>query len=271
MRSVRVSIVILSALLISQLSAKAQIASSASKQPGSTSTAAFDPGPRGGTASTGGALPGLSGGEQSSFTDAMSIFMETTSVTGSVAGEEGFGLGPTFNGNSCAQCHAQPSVGGSSPGLASPQNPIPNPQIALATAAGANNIVPPFITSDGPVREARFVRRSDGSPDGGEHGLFTITGRADSGGCTIAQPNFAQQLSNRNVIFRIPTPTFGLGLVEATTDAALRDNLMSNQRMKSSLGISGELNTTGNDGTVTRFGWKAQNKSFCSSREKLTT
>jgi CxxC motif-containing protein (DUF1111 family) len=50
--------------------------------------------------------------------------------------------------------------------------------------------------------------------------------------------------------------------VEATTDNALRDNLASNQRFKSSLGIGGELNTTGNDGTVTRFGWKAQNKSL---------
>src|SRR6185295_14704254 len=28
------------------------------------------------------------------------------------------------------------------------------------------------------------------------------------------------------------------------------------------LGISGKLNTSGNDGTVTRFGWKAQNKSL---------
>jgi CxxC motif-containing protein (DUF1111 family) len=152
--------------------------------------------------------------------------------------------------------------GCSSPGLSSPQNPVPNPQLALATSDGANNAVPSFITADGPVREARFVRRSDGSLDGGVHGLYTITGRVDSGGCTLSQPNFAQQLSNHNVIFRIPTPTFGLGLVEATTDNALRDNLASNQRFKSSLGIGGELNTTGNDGTVTRFGWKAQNKSL---------
>ena len=32
-------------------------------------------------------------------------------------GETGSGLGPTFNGNSCAMCHAQPATGGSSPGL----------------------------------------------------------------------------------------------------------------------------------------------------------
>src|SRR5207249_9188984 len=32
--------------------------------------------------------------------------------------------------------------------------------------------------------------------------------------------------------------------------------------LKRFLGITGHVNTTGNDGTVTRFGWKAQNKSL---------
>jgi hypothetical protein len=96
--------------------------------------------------------------------------MEVDSVSGTLAGENGSGLGRTFNGNSCAQCHAQPAIGGSSPGLKSPQNPIPNPQVALATLDCATNTVPPFITADGPVREARFVVtvRQDGfTPDGG--------------------------------------------------------------------------------------------------------
>jgi len=64
------------------------------------------------------------------------------------------------------------------------------------------------------------------------------------------------------VIFRIPTPTFGLGLVEATPDSTLQANLGANRWIKSQLGIGGALNTSGNDGTVTRFGWKAQNKSL---------
>jgi CxxC motif-containing protein (DUF1111 family) len=64
------------------------------------------------------------------------------------------------------------------------------------------------------------------------------------------------------VIFRIPTPVFGLGLVENTTDSMLQANLAANASQKSGLGISGRLNTSGNDGTVTRFGWKAQNKSL---------
>ena len=67
---------------------------------------------------------------------------------------------------------------------------------------------------------------------------------------------------NHNVIFRIPTPTFGLGLVENTPDSALAANLAANAGQKNALGIAGALNTSGNDGTVTRFGWKAQNKSL---------
>src|SRR5262249_55283296 len=94
------------------------------------------------------------------------------------------------------------------------------------------------------------------------HGLYTIAGRTDAPGCSLAQPNFAQQLANHNVIFRIPTPTFGLGLVENTPDATLQANLASSAFAKALLGISGKLNTTGNDGSVTRFGWKAQNKSL---------
>src|SRR5207253_1847776 len=69
-------------------------------------------------------------------------------------------------------------------------------------------------------------------------------------------------LAAHNVIFRIPTPVFGLGLIENTSDDTLRANLSANQSVKAALGIAGRLNTTGNDGTVTRFGWKAQNKSL---------
>jgi CxxC motif-containing protein (DUF1111 family) len=127
------------------------------------------------------------------------------------------------------------------------------------------NTVPSFITSNGPVREARFITvngQPNGPLDGGVHDLYTIHGRTDASGCTLAQPNFSQQLADHNVVFRIPTAIFGLGLVEATPDSALQANLAANASQKSALGISGVLNTSGNDGTVTRFGWKAQNKSL---------
>jgi len=223
-----------------------------------------DPGPRPGPAAAGNFFPTLSSIEQSFFSQAAQRFMEVDSVSGTIAGEPGSGLGPGFNGNSCAQCHAQPSIGGSSPGLNSPQNPIPNPQVALANLDGAANTVPSFITASGPVREARFiiVPGQPGVADGGVHDLYTIRGRSDGGSCNLAQPPFAQQLAAHNVIFRIPTPTYGLGLVEATTDATLQANLAANQGTKARLGISGSFNTSGNDGTITRFGWKAQNKSL---------
>jgi len=219
-----------------------------------------DPGPRPGPASAGGPYPTLNANEQAFFSQAFLRFQEVDSVSGTI--ENGSGLGPTFNGNSCAMCHAQPLFGGSSPGLSSPQNPVPNPQVTLATLDGAINTVPAFITANGPVREARFIRNANGSPDGGVHGLYTIAGRTDAPGCTLAQPNFAQQVAADNVIFRIPTPLFGLGLVENTPDATLQANLAATQSARSRLGIGGVFNTSGNDGTMTRFGWKAQNKSL---------
>jgi CxxC motif-containing protein (DUF1111 family) len=225
---------------------------------------AKDPGPRAGAAGAGGFFPTLNANEQLLFNQAMGRFQEVDSVSGNI--EPGVGLGPTFNGNSCALCHAQPALGGSSPGLSSPQNSVPNPQVALATLDGATNTVPSFITANGPVREARFVAvnpNSLTSPlDGGVHDLYTIQGRTDAPGCALAQPNFAQQLSVGNVIFRIPTPLFGLGLVENTPDATLISNLNSTATARKTLGIGGSFNTSGNDGTITRFGWKAQNKSL---------
>lgn len=221
-----------------------------------------DPGPRPGPAAAGSFFPTLNANEQDFFNQAQLRFQEVNSVLGLIAGEESAGLGPTFNGNSCALCHAQPTIGGSSPGLTSPQNSVQNPQIALATLDGATNTVPSFITANGPVREARFVKNANGSLDGGVHGLYTITGRSDAVGCTLGQPDFATALSTNNVIFRIPTPLFGLGLVEATPDSVLQANLASTQSARAAMKIGGVFNTSGNDGTITRFGWKAQNKSL---------
>jgi CxxC motif-containing protein (DUF1111 family) len=225
-----------------------------------------DPGVRGGPAGAGGPLPNLipGGGSQPGppgfFQAAKVFFVSVFSVTGSIndagpgATDGGPGLGPRFNFNSCAGCHAQPAVGGTSP-------PV-NPQVAIAKLHGARNTVPPFITSNGPVREARFVRNPNGAPDGQVHELYVISGRTDAPGCNIQQENFPAALAANNVIFRIPTPTFGLGLVEGISDLGLTTAFNSNPALKSQLGISGQFNTSPNDGTITRFGWKAQNKSL---------
>ena len=214
-----------------------------------------DPGVRGGAAGAGGAIGGLSPQQQASFATALGVFQEVDSVSGTLPGEPGKGLGPGFNLNSCSGCHAFPAPGGSSPRT--------NPQVALATQYGARNTVPSFISADGPVREARFKRNSDGTPDGGVHDLFVISGRPDApAACNMTQTDFTSQVSRGNVSFRIPTPTFGNGLIEAIPDAAILANKSANSMFKSLFGISGHENRTGNDGTITRFGWKAQNKSL---------
>src|SRR5271156_3736475 len=151
-----------------------------------------DPGPRPGPATAGGPYPTLNANEQAFFSQAFLRFQEVDTVTGTSTG-----LGPTFNGNSCNMCNAQPAIGGSSPGLSSPQNPVPNPQVALATLDGASNVVPSFITVNSPVREARFIATSSqlaAALDGSVHDLYSITGRTDAPGCSLAQPNFVQAL-----------------------------------------------------------------------------
>jgi CxxC motif-containing protein (DUF1111 family) len=69
-----------------------------------------------------------------------------------------------------------------------------------------------------------------------------------------------QQLGN--LIFRIPTPLYGGGLIENIPDETILANMQANATLKQQLGISGHTNNSGNDGSITRFGWKAQNKSL---------
>ncbi len=172
-----------------------------------------------------------------------------------------------MNLDSCAGCHSQPAVGGSSPPL--------NPQVAFAKKLGALNTLPSFITANGPVREVRYVKNADGSPDGGVHDVFTIAGRSDAPGCAMKQPDFAYALANKNAIFRIPTPLFGAGLMEVIPDSAILANQAVTAPQRKAFGIrgrpnivlagstiSGQPNHNGNDGTIARFGWKGQNKSL---------
>jgi CxxC motif-containing protein (DUF1111 family) len=98
------------------------------------------------------------------------------------------------------------------------------------------------------------------APNGGVEDLFTVTGRPDAGTCSLQQPNFAAAQAANDIIFRIPTPVFGAGLIENLDDSTLLLNQAANH--VNSLGISGTFNRNGNDGTISRFGWKAQNKSL---------
>jgi len=190
------------------------------------------------------------------FADGLNRFQEVETVSNSA----NVGLGPRFNSNQCSSCHAQPAAGGSGAAV--------NPQFQfVSNGVAPDNTTPSFITANGPTREARFpfFFNSNGTvntsaPNGGVEDLFTVTGRSDAGNCTLPQPNFARAEAANNIIYRIPTPVFGAGLIENLDDSTLLTNRLTN--LNNSFGIAGTFNRSGNDGTITRFGWKAQNKSL---------
>ena len=222
-----------------------------------------DPGPRPGV-SAGGPLAGLTADQTKLFNEGAGRFAEVEKVTD--------GLGPRMNFSSCSGCHAYPAMGGSGPKA--------NPQYLFATGSDhGTNSLPLFITADGPAREVRFKEVSKGKPDGGVHDIFTIAGmKGVPASCKIAQPDF----SNRNnIIFRVPTPVFGGGLIEQIRDSDILANIGKETSAKDRMQIKGRLNVVmsgnthtqqnriagdtnnnGNDGTVARFVWKAQNKSL---------
>jgi CxxC motif-containing protein (DUF1111 family) len=199
------------------------------------------------------------------FNSGLGQFNEHQTVTG-----DNVGLGPRFNLDSCGGCHSQPAPGGTSPSANVFPNVGPNPQsqvIANGTVSSSTNAIPSFVTATGPVREARFpfFFNANGTvnvnnPNGGVEDLFTVSGRADAAGCSLTQPGFAQASAANNLIFRIPTPLFGSGLIANIDDSTLLRN-QANQA-GNAFGVAGAFNRNGNDGTITRFGWKAQNKSL---------
>jgi CxxC motif-containing protein (DUF1111 family) len=237
-----------------------------------------------------------------SWFQALTVFSTPASVNGTdnnnAAGKFIRGLGPSFNAESCFQCHSQPAVGGSSPGcvdvgtttVCSNMNASPttgqvtstfsdttNPQIIDATDRGAKNNVPFFVSdrsNTGPLLEARIPNGFGNGPStlgnpasvpaGAVAELYVITGRTDApANCSIVQEDFQ---SIGTIVFRIPIPTFGDGFVENTPETGLNAAATAAASEASSLGITGitfhKFNLSGNDQTITRFGWKAQNKSL---------
>jgi Di-haem oxidoreductase, putative peroxidase len=181
------------------------------------------------------------------------------------------GTGARHNADQCFVCHAQPQLGGSGGFIVpNPADPVPqqaeNPQFRLVPHRfGRLNIVPSFEQQYGPIREVRFKYKSDGTRDGGVHQLWTVRGSTNDPtipNCALTQPDFEAQLRAHNLAFRIPLPMMGLGLIESIQDREILVQHDATAALRGPLGIEGHPNRSGNDGTITRFGWKAQNKSI---------
>jgi CxxC motif-containing protein (DUF1111 family) len=160
-------------------------------------------------------LPGLTPVEFTEFRLGLDDFTEVETAED--------GLGPAFNGTSCAVCHNVPSIGGA-----------------------------------GVILEVRAAYRDE---DGGFHGLnaagdslmhlFSIP----SHGCQPIMPDNVTVVAHR-----APIPLFGAGLVEAIPDDTLQ--ALEDPLDRNSDGVSGRaaivVDVATGDRRVGRFGWKAQ-------------
>jgi CxxC motif-containing protein (DUF1111 family) len=160
-------------------------------------------------------LPGVTPVEFEEFRLGLDDFLEVETA------EEG--LGPAYNGTSCAVCHSVPAVGGIS-------------SIA-ETRAGRRGPQGEFIPLDA-SGESLFQ-------------LFSVPSHA----CHAVIPSEATIIARR-----VPIPLFGAGLVEAIPDEtllALEDPFDLNRD-----GISGRaalvVDLASGEQRVGRFGWKAQ-------------
>jgi CxxC motif-containing protein (DUF1111 family) len=160
-------------------------------------------------------LPGITPLEFEEFRLGLDDFTEVE------ASEEG--LGPAFNGTSCAVCHNVPAIGGAG--------------IIAELRAGRRNEKGEFETLDS-SGETLFH-------------LFSVPGH----GCQPVVPVEANVFARR-----VPIPLFGAGLVEAIPDETLRALEDPNDRDRD--GVSGRAalvtDIATNERRVGRFGWKAQ-------------
>jgi CxxC motif-containing protein (DUF1111 family) len=177
--------------------------------------------------SIGGALPGLTAAQLARFNDGLVEF--------SAVEEPDEGLGPVFNGVSCAECHRQGAVGGAGFDLLQ----------SRVTRIGG--IVKGQYSDLADVGGAVIQRRSVKEFDRRRPVLPEIV------------PKEARYVSQR-----ITTPLFGAGLIEAIPDSTLASLADPDDRNRD--GISGRVSVVYNPLTrrneAGRFGWKAQHSSL---------
>jgi CxxC motif-containing protein (DUF1111 family) len=160
-------------------------------------------------------LPGLTGSEFEDFRLGLNDFTEVETVED--------GLGPAFNGSSCAVCHSVPAIGGAG-------------VVAEVRAARRNE-------------RGEFVELAPTS--GSLFQIFSIPTHT----CQPVIPPEANVISRR-----VPIPLFGAGLVEAIPDEVLLARDDADDRDGD--GVSGRAAIIVDIATghrrVGRFGWKAQ-------------
>jgi len=160
-------------------------------------------------------LPGVSAAEFEEFRLGLDDFLEVE------AAEEG--LGPAFNGTSCAACHSVPAVGGTSTIAEVRAGYRPAPGVYQGLDANGESLV---------------------------H-LFSLPGHA-------CQPVIPADVNL--IVRRVPIPVFGAGLVEAIADDTILARADPDDRDGD--GVSGRAAIVEDRGTgerrVGRFGWKAQ-------------
>ena len=160
-------------------------------------------------------LPGITPAEFEQFRLGLEDFLEVETA------EEG--LGPAYNGTSCASCHAVPAIGG----------------------------VAPVTTVRAGVRESDGTFRDFDPARGSLFQLFSVP----THGCQSVIPAEANVIARRQ-----PIPLFGAGLVEAIPDAAILAR--EDPHDADGDGVSGRAARVTDRATgaprIGRFGWKAQ-------------
>jgi len=164
-----------------------------------------------GVATCGVAMPsGLTPAQEQSFRDATLAFTRIETPES--------GLGPVFNGASCAECHSRPTAGGASART-----------VTMIRRAGSGPY-DPLEERGGPLIQAQGIRTP---------------------GCSVPnEPVPTDSAQSR----RETPPLYGLGLVAAIPDAVILAHADPDDRDGD--GISGRPNHVA--GGVGRFGWKAE-------------
>lgn len=176
------------------------------------------------------------------------------------------GLGTRHNSDQCFACHTQPILSGAGGYLSLGKgHPAQNPMFDIIPHRfGKKNVVPSFETERGPILVPHGIFHPNGTRDGLEIQAYVVTGITTdpfNTACNAQQPDFAALQAAHNLAFRTPLQLLGLGFIESIQDREILSHFNATAAQRAQLGIGGRPNRS-NDGTIGRFGWKAQAKSL---------